>query len=339
MGRADQSGTATIYDVAAAAGVATSTVSRAFSHPERVSGATRAHILKVAESLGYRPSPLPPAGTGRRRGTITMTIGDIANPYHWDVLRAAEQRAAKFGYTVAISDNGESERTELDNLRHLLSLSAGALLVTSRLPDPKIAELATKRPVVLLNRRVRGVNTLISDSAASFRKATRHLHALGHRKVLYLAGPQNSWANHARWTAIAAEAARLGMLASKTKPYEPTMTAGGRAAADGFPPEVTAVLTYNDLLAIGALTGLRAQGVRVPEDISVVGCDDIFGADFTNPPLTTVAMPGAVLGEKGIEVLISLITGAGRSPVDLAFPTQLRIRKSTGPPRQRDRRS
>lgn len=321
----------TIYDVAAEAGVAPSTVSRAFSRPERVSVRTRAHVLAAADRIGYRPGALPPRDTGRRHGTFVVTVGDIANPYVFDIVRTAEQRAATHAYTITICDSGESVRMELDNLRHQLTTAAGAVLAASRLCEEILVECARARPLVLLNRRVEGLNSILADSAPSFRRAVRELHRLGHHQVHYLAGPQRAWCDAVRWQAIRDQCAALGMRATRSAPQEPVLAAGAQAAERGFPTGTTAVLAYNDLLALGVLLACQARGRRVPEDLSVIGCDDIFNASFANPPLSTIAMPGKAAGEKAIDLLIGQVTGRIREPVTLTLPTRYRPRRSTGP--------
>lgn len=321
----------TIYDVAEACGVATSTVSRALSRPERVSTTTRKLVVQTADRIGYHPSPVARARSGPRSGTLTLTVSDIANPYYFGMVRGAQHAAAAAGYTLVLTDSDESGELEARSLHRLLATSAGCLLATSRLADAAIRDLAEHRPMVLLNRRIPGMTSVVADSGHSMRALVRHLAEQRHRTLAYLDGPGMSWANAARWTAIAAESRRLGLSAERLGPHPPTEEGGAAAVAAGLPADTTALITYNDLLAIGALRELTARRVPIPDRLSLAGCDDIFGADLTHPPLTTVSIPGQEVGRQAVDLLIEQMTGARRVPTERALHTQLLVRGTTGP--------
>jgi LacI family transcriptional regulator len=323
----------TIYDVARHCGVAPSTVSRTFGNPERVSAATRELVHAAAREIGYRPRPLARVESPGHTRTLMLVVTDIANPYYAPIIKAAQARAAERDFTLALTDNDESVEVEARNLRQLLAATSGGILATSRLSDDTVRQLAQHRPLVVVNRRIEGLPSLIADTAGGMRKAVRHLAALGHRRIAYLSGPRNSWINGERWRAVHEEAGALGVRAAVLGPFAPDQE-GGREAADALLLDgATSAIAYNDLIAIGALRYLRSTGVRLPQDLSLVGCDDIFGADLTAPALTTIAGPSAKLGAYAVDALCAELTGTATEPAMVSLDTHLIVRGTTGPAR------
>jgi DNA-binding LacI/PurR family transcriptional regulator len=206
----------------------------------------------------------------------------------------------------------------------------GAVLTSSRLSERSLVNLAAEFPLVTINRNVPGVPSVMIDTPGGICQAVEHLASLGHRDIVYVSGPEKSWPNEARWHAMRATASRLGIAARRTARF-PAVLASGPAAADAVVnTRATACVVFNDLLAIGMLTRLRDRGVRVPADLSIVGCDDIFGADFCYPPLTTLTTPIDRAGRVAVAMLLSRLTQrAARRLVTL--PTHLTVRDSTGP--------
>jgi DNA-binding LacI/PurR family transcriptional regulator len=323
----------TIYDVASSAGVAASTVSRAFSRPGRVSARTAARVREVAAELGYRVTPLTGGPAAGRTATVALIVSDVTNPVYFGLARGVEAAAATFGYTVVLASTQESEELERTILERTLSTVDGVVLASSRLPDRTIRTMAKERALVVLNRVVPGVRCIVPDASAGIREAVDHLGGHGHRAVTYLAGPASSWADGQRWRSLADLAAKCGLKVNRIGPFEPTTAGGLAATAEVLRRAPTAVLAYNDLLAIGLLAGLAAAGVRVPDELSVVGFDDIFCAEFCSPPLTTVAAP---LREMGAEAFLELhrqMQGMPMRPHPVAsVPTRLVVRRSTANP-------
>ena len=318
----------TLNDVAREAQVAVSTASRALSAPERVNVRTREHVQAVARRLGYRPNRLARALPTGRTGMLAVLVPDITNPHHFGLLRGAEAQARAAGSTLVIADTQESAELEAAHLDRLGSALDGVVLGSSRLDEEALRELARRLPVVLYNRRVDGLPSVVTDSADGSRQIVEHLVALGHRSIGYLAGPAASWSDAERWRALAAAAAAAGVEIVRCGPFPPTLGSGPAAADIGLATGATALVAFNDLLAIGVLRRLAERGIAVPGRISVVGYDDIFGADFCSPPLTTVAAPVTEAGRMVVDVLL-----AGREPAPaLTLPTSLLVRASTGPP-------
>jgi DNA-binding LacI/PurR family transcriptional regulator len=318
----------TLQDVAREAGVAVSTVSRALSDPRRVNVRTREHVASVAQRLGYRPNRLAQALPTGRTGMLAVVVPDITNPHHFGLIRGAEAQARAAGSTLIIADSQESPELEAAHLDRLGSSVDGFLLVSSRLPDAELRELAERVPVVLFNRRVEELPSLATDSADGSRQVVEHLVALGHRSLAYLAGPPAAWSDGERWRALAAAGATAGATVVRCGPFLPTLDSGPAAADVGIGTGATALVAFNDLLAIGVLRRLEERGIDVPGQVSVVGFDDIFGADFCHPPLSTVAAPVDDAGRALVDVLLA--TRPGRPAITL--PTHLRVRESTGPP-------
>ncbi len=322
----------TIYDVARAAGVATSTVSRAFTNPGRVGEATRTRVLETARELGYEPNPHARALTSNRTQTIAMVVSDITNPHFFELIRGAEMRARAADYTLVLVNAEESPRVELEQIRRLSRSVDGFLLAASRQPDESLVELAATRPVVLLNRRAREIPSVVAEHTEGCRQIVAHLASLGHTSLVYLAGPRNSWMAGSRWAAIRSAAAELGVAARRSGPYAPTVSSGGAAADAAIGTGSGAIIAHNDLLAIGVLRRLAQRGVRVPADVSVVGFDDIFAAELCTPALTTLGGPYERVGRSAVEILLdSLATRRDRRRgPQVALPSQLIIRDSTG---------
>ena len=217
-------------------------------------------------------------------------------------------------------------------LRRSLPLLDGLIIASSRLSDTELRTLAKSLPVVILNRRVSGLHCIVPDMAHGVRKAAEHLLALGHRNITYLAGPEASWADGMRWRAVRESARELGFTEHRVGPFAPTLQ-GGRGAAEVIAARrLKAVVCFNDLMAIGLMQGLAERGIKVPEQVSVVGFDNIFASALVTPGLTTVAAPLTMLGDSAVRYITATLTGH-KSPETgpVLVPVRLIVRQSTGP--------
>jgi len=319
----------TLHDVAREAGVAVSTVSRALSNPERVSGRTRTHVQTVADRLGYRPNRIAQALPSGRTQMLALLVPDITNPHNFGLVRGAEAQARAAGYTLIIGDTLQSPELEKAHLDRLSSIVDGFVLAASRLPDADLYAVLGRGPVVLFGRQASGFSSVITDSVDGCRQIIDHLAALGHRRIAYLAGPSTAWTDGQRWQALTRYGAQADLEIVRRGPFSPTLDSGAAAADIGVASGATALVAFNDLLAIGVLQRLEHHGIEVPQRVSVVGFDDIFGADFCHPSLTTVASPAEPAGRALIDLLLGL---PGRRPEQqIVLPTLLRVRDSTGP--------
>lgn len=322
---------ATITDVARLAGVATSTVSRALSQPGRVSVATTQRIEDAVRTLSYVPSSQARSLTSGRTDTVALIVPDIANPFYFDLIRGAQRQLRASGYTQVLVDTEESEEIEADTIDAMRKSADGVILVASRLSGEALSEAAARQPLITINRDLPDVPSVIIDTPDGVRQALTHLQSLGHRRIAYIAGPAGSWSSSRRWAALTDAAQTAGVEVSLIGPWAPTAAAGAAAADAATTSDVTACIVFNDLLAIGMLTRFAERGIRVPEDLSVVGNDDIFGSDFCYPPLTTVAAPIEEAGRAAVTMLLNQLTSQSRPRLRTVLPTHLRIRQSSGP--------
>lgn len=339
---------ATISDVAAAAGVSTATVSRLLSGVSRGRPRTRARVLAAVEALDYRPSGVARSLKLRSTQMLGLVITDITNPFFPELVRAVEDEARALGYALLLGNSAADPARELAYLELLAARRVDGLIIAAAdVPERHGAWLArTTLPVVLINgESPDGAHpAAISDNRGGGRLAAEHLLALGHRRLALITVAEPDRAARDR-----AEGIRDALTAAGLDSADPAALAvavgarhvsGGEAAMAALlrrDPSPTAVLCHNDVMAIGALRAVRADGRRVPDDISVIGFDDIDLAAYTEPPLTTIAQETGQLGRWGVEQLVALI-GAGRAGTTatpsppVRIPTRLVARHSTGAP-------
>lgn len=307
------------------------TVSRAFAHPGRVSVDTSRLIMTKAAELGYL------APTPRRRDlrplpqTIAMAVPDTANPYYSELIRGAQEGAESQGYLLVLchtSETGEREQAALDRVQPLVS---GVLLAGPRMSDAAVRRLARKSAVVVLNRAMSDVQSLVPDTEQASRLALAHLAELGHLSFTFLAGPADSWIAAERWRTLRAAAAEVGVRARRVGPFSPTRD-GGRAAAAQVRSTESAVVAYNSLMALGAVEHCHAMGRPVPTSMSVVGFDNTLLAEVMQPALTTVGTPVRQQATVGARNLIAIIGGAEWTQSPLTLPSRLIVRHSTAKP-------
>jgi len=321
----------TLADVAEAAGVAASTVSRTFTNPGRVNHQTRTHVLEVAERLGYAPNLAARALESGRTSTLALLVPDITNPYFAGVIKGAERAAAAAGLILVLADTAENAATEAQLVRRLGSAVDGFVLSASRLPDAELLAAAELSPIALVNRATPGLACVVADYDSGTRQIVDHLAALGHSSLVFLGGPPESWSGARRWAGLHAAARDRGLGATRFGPYAPTL-GGGPAAADAvLASGCTAVVAHNDMLAIGVMQRLAERGVVVPDDVSVVGFDDIVGAQFCSPALTTLAERTEDAGARAVEAVAAQAYARAVEPPTRVLPTQLVVRRSTGP--------
>ncbi|HEY3438443.1 MAG TPA: LacI family DNA-binding transcriptional regulator [Actinotalea sp.] len=327
--------TVTIYDVARLAGVAPSTVSRAFARPGRVNADTAARIRAAAADLGYRANPLARALSTSKTHMIALMISDVTNPFYAELIRGAQLAASEAEYTVLLADARESLVVERESLERVLPVVEGIVIGSSRMSDSTLQMIAKQKPMIVLNRDLRGVPSVVTDNPRGMRRAAEHLGELGHASITYVAGPEASWADGVRWRALREAGLELELHSRRVGPFEPTVDGGRRAAAELMDNLPTAVVAYNDLMAIGMMLAFAAVGVRVPADVSVIGFDNILPAELVSPGLTTVAAPLRSMGSTSVNNLLAIIRGAlHRSEAAFLLPTRLVVRASTAAPRR-----
>ncbi|MPV36915.1 LacI family DNA-binding transcriptional regulator [Georgenia subflava] len=329
------SGSVTVRSVAQEAGVSVATVSRVMAGAANVSAERREQVLTAAQRLGYQPNQMARSlATGSSR-SVGVVVPNLSNPYFYDVIRGLGRASAAGGYRMVVSDSMEDPAAERDLVEDLLRFVDALVLVAPRQARAQLDALAaTAKPAVtLIGPHAAGpLPDATVDNRGGMLALYQHLAELGHRRVVYLGGPAAALQNTIRQEA-ALEAADLG-LEVVVVPAGGTIEAGRDATDAALAHEPTAIAGYNDLVALGALHRLGQRGVRVPEDVSVTGFDDIAFSGFSSPALTTVATPREELGRLGWELLHERMTGRpSRSPAPLS--AELVVRASTGPPRGR----
>lgn len=322
----------TIKDVARRAGVSQSTVCRAMANPELVRASTRERVLRAVAELGYFPNRAAQALTTGRTATIGLVVPDLANPFYPGVVKAVQARAREFDHAVLLADTDEDPAAEAELIRRLAKQVDGFLLCSPRAPDEELRAFAAETPLVVLNRRVGPIPAILCDNVDGMRQAVAHLHALGHRRVAYVAGPCTSWANRERTRGLRTAAAALGVEVVEIGHTAPTFEGGAAAADLVLAASVTAVIAYNDLQALGLLSRFGERGAEVPGRISVVGCDDIPAAALVTPRLTTVTQGKEQAGRAAVDLLLEILQGRqGPTGPRRVMPAQLIVRGSTGP--------
>lgn len=325
-----------IKDIAKLAQVSHSTVSRALQGSPLVNAETAEKIRQIASESGYRASAVARGLVTKRTRTIGLVVTTVADPFASEVVSGLEQAANDRGYAVFLAEsNGEPER-EKKVVQSLAERRVDGIVVTSSrvgaLYLPLLSEMEV--PIVLVNNQHPGafVHSVMIGNVEGSRAAASHLVELGHRRIAYLGDQFGYQSDTERFAGYreALGAAGIPFLPELVvhgdgKPEE-AMTAMGSLLALPEPP--TAVCCYNDMSALGALRSIRLKGLRVPEDISVVGFDDLFLASYTQPPLTTVRQPMRRMGQMAMESLCSLMSGA-ESEIRIRVDAELIVREST----------
>ncbi|MGC5165567.1 DUF6807 family protein [Luteimicrobium sp. DT211] len=342
-GREQSAAGATISDVAAAASVSRATVSRVMNG-RKVDPELAERVRQAAAELDYRPSAMARSLSLGRTQAVGVVVPDLTNPMFQEVLRGIAAGADAAGYGVVVAETAERPEREARAVRSTRSRVDALVMVAPRMTDDELAAaVAATQPVVLVNRTLpeSSVPAVSVDYAEAMYEAVEHLMTLGHRSVVYLAGPEASSSNAERFAGFETAQASFGGVSFISVPCGATIADGYGAAEAVLATRATAVVAYNDLVAFGLLGRLSELGVSVPGEVSVVGFDDIDLARFSTPPLTTVAVPRTQLGERAwtrLHEQISTTTGHGEdagpalpdSSTDL-LRTHLVLRASTGP--------
>ena len=249
----------TINDVAATVGVSVSTVSRSFTNPDSVRGNTRERVLEVARELGYTPNRAARGLITGKTGNIGVVVPDVANPFFSAVLKGVNARAREADQVVFLADTDEDARAEEELVRAMVKQVDGVVLCSSRMSDRQLQEIMPSVPLVFVNRRAADAPAILFDNVGGMRQALTHLEALGHRRVAYVSGPRNSWSNRERRRGLKQFTREGGMEVVEVGPFGPTYESGLQAADLAVAAEVTAVVAFNDLMALGVVNRLTAR--------------------------------------------------------------------------------
>ncbi len=326
----------TIQDVAAAAGVSRQTVSRAINNRGEIRPETRAEILRIAEEMNYRPSSIARGLATQRTGTLGLVVPDIANPFFAEVARGAEHEAYAAGYNVFLCNTDEEPQREIAVLRSLEEKRVdGVMLCSSRLDDEALYKsLSRHASVVLVNRRLNGYEfgCVVIDDEQGGKNITQHLLKSQRQAIGFLAGPLASRSGQKRVAGYRAAMAEAGVAYDPgwIRPCPPSVEGGHKVANRLLSdhPEITALFCYNDLVAIGALQASHDLALTIPDDLAIVGFDDIPLAALVTPALTTCHVSRYEMGVQAMNMLLERINGCTTECQQVILQPELIIRAS-----------
>jgi len=322
----------TIADVAARAGVSLATVSRTLNGNPTVDPVLAERVHAAAAALEYTASPLARSLVLGRTQTIAVVVPDLGNPTFQEILRGLNTAAERDGYHVLIADSVENVSAERVLSTQARRRTDGLILCAPRMPQAELdALLPQLSPVVLVNRESdAAVPVIRADYGPALAAMLAHVYDLGHRHLLYLAGVEGSASNALRLAAIADFRRVHSDVTIDELPCGVDFDTGAQAADAVLASEATAVLAFNDLVAMGLMSTVERRGTRVPGDLSIAGFDDIPFARYTTPPLTTAAVPASELGVQAWARMRELLEGTEPGHPLIVLP-ELTIRGTTGP--------
>ncbi len=320
--------------------VSHSTVSRALSNSPRVKPETREKIERIAAESGYRASAVARSLATRRTMTVGVVVTTIADLFTAGVVGGIEECAGDHGYSVLLANSHTDPEREIRVVRSFEERRVDGIVVTaSRVGALHVPLLSQMRvPIVLLNNQHPSefVHSVMIDNMAGGMDATRHLIELGHQRIAYLGDRNGRQSDTQRFGGYRQALDTAGM------PFRPELVVHGDGTPEGGMREMarlltyseppTAVFCYDDMTALGAMRQIHASRLRVPGDISVIGFDDLYIVQYTEPPLTTVRQPMARMGRLAMETLLDILAGS-RSAHNIKVPGELVVRESTAPPR------
>ncbi len=333
-----------LSDVAADAGVHPGTASKALNPQTRhlVSERTGQRVLESAKRLGYTVNPVARGLRTRKSFIVGVIVPDLTNPLFPPMARGIEETLHEEGYTALLANTDSDVDREHDVFVTMQARQVdGYIFATAHREHPLVSDASARGvPVVLINRLVddHEIPSVVGDDAAGMHAAVRHLVELGHQRIAYLAGPQDTSTGWIRWR----EFQQALTEHSLTPQPELTRVAAGyaehagrvcaRELLDAKIP-FTALIAGNDLIALGAISALADAGLRCPDDISVVGYNDLAFMDKINPPLTTIRIPKHDLGVQAARLLLDRLKNPADTPHSVVLPVKLVVRGSTAPPR------
>jgi LacI family transcriptional regulator len=331
---------ATLQDVAKKAGVATMTVSRVVNRTGYISQATIDRVESAIAELGYEPNTLARSLRSKKTNTLALVVTDINNPFFTQLARGVEDVASSAGYMVIFGNTDESVDKEQTYLRMLFQKQVDGILLVPAQSAPASVEAIRRKgtPMVVLDRWVPGIQADIvrSDSEAGAYELTRYLIDLGHQRIAILTGPRTVSTAEDRVNGFRRALSAAGLPADYgTVLYGEFNQASGvdmvRQTLSSY-PLITAILAANNLIAIGALKELREQGRRVPQEISLVGFDDLPQPLVTFPFLTVVSQPAYDMGRQAAELLLYRMEHPDEPYQEIILPCELIVRQSSAAP-------
>lgn len=328
----------TIHDVAAAAGVSVATVSKAVNGRYGVSPETVGRVLDAVKALGYESSLVASSMRSRRTGVIGVLVADI-EPFSAEILKGVAGALSDTGYDLLAYTGARRDGEGWE--RRSLSRLSGTLIDAAIIVTPTVVNVSSDVPIVAIDPHTgrADVPTVESDSFTGAQQAVHYLVQLGHRRIGFIAGRPDLRSAVARASGYRAGLAAAGI------PFDPALVGDGRYEHDvareaahamlALPDPPTAVFAANDLSALSIVEVAVERGLRVPDDLSVVGFDDVPEAARAQPALTTVRQPMKRLGAEAVRIVLALLAGEELPATHVELPTRLVARGTTAPPRER----
>jgi LacI family transcriptional regulator len=327
----------TLKDIAIRAGVSVNTVSRALRNKPDINDETKKRIIEIAERLGYTPNVLAKSLRSKKSKTIGVVIADISSPFYSNVVKGIEDGAQEKGYSIILSNTDEQYKKEEKAVQVLLEKRIDGLLITPVQEENRdILDLKEKGiPLVLVGRHFDNIQTnyIVTEDIIGGFLATEHLIKKGHRRILHINGPMHISSASERLAGYKRALLEYGLeydqrlVRGNTVEMEEANKLTKKIISEGF--NFTAIFAYADVLALGAMHALSEAKLRIPDDIAVVGYDDIEFARISHPPLTTVRIPRYRLGKKAINLLVEKIIKKGsRKLHQVVIKPELVIRES-----------
>ncbi|MEZ5426895.1 MAG: LacI family DNA-binding transcriptional regulator [Pyrinomonadaceae bacterium] len=336
-----------IKKVAEHAGVSTATVSRLINKTSYISPGTAKKVWRAIEELGYHPNVNARGLASGKSSLLGLIVSDIVNPFFPDLVKSFDEAALHHGYEIITANTNYDETRTLLRVRRLIERRVdGVAIMTSEMDQALVDELSTRGiPIVFLDtgKVKENISNIRIDYEQGVSQAVNHLLELGHRRIGYISGPLGLKSARIRRSAFLKFLKKKGIIEEKELvTIGDYKISGGKKAMEKLlklEDRPTAVLTSNDLTAIGAMQALRSHGLHVPEDVSLIGFDDIALAATTDPPLTTVNVSRVKVAECAFESLLELIKHKTQKGREVHVGTHLVIRESTAKPSPKTRRS
>ncbi len=328
---------ANIRDVAKAAGVSVATISRVLNHPDTVSEETKKHVQEVMESLNYKPNSLARGLALNRSHTIALIVSDILNPKYMEIAKGVEDVAHSKGYNILLCNTEGSLEKEKEYIEIMSNrMVDGIILSNTRIDSKEIYNITQKKiPVVSIGKTVKDLfNVYIDDEEGAY-EATKHLIDIGYKDIGFISGPMNQNENKEKKKGYekAIAEAELKIVKGYIQEGESNLNGGYITAKRLIKkhPNIRAIFIANDLMAISALDAIKSEGLRIPEDIAIVGFDNIAMSALVEPKLTTISQPIYKMGLMASRMLLEQIeTPEEDSPQQILLQTKLKVRESCG---------
>lgn len=319
---------ATLKDVAKAAGVSLASASYAVNKTGSLGEETRNQILKVAESLGYRQNLSARATRTGKTGAMGFVVPDMTNPFFPSLAQSVVQRARLNGYSVFVTDSEGDPGQEIEVVRQLIGRGVDGIVWFPINDENRLAKVSSELPIIVLDRTIAGFECIQADYAEGGRLAAEHLVAMGHRNIGVVAGPLDVKSMRDRCEAAEAVISRNGKVAFSVE--NAFATELGTAVIQALETrKASAVFCGSDLIAIGVMRHARSIGLSIPDELAIVGFDDIPWAEYCTPTLTSIEMPVDEMAAEAVDALLRKIDGEGETPRRVVFNVNLVEREST----------